>query len=74
MADEYFEEERRFEAWGYSVTIKSELLAQALRLLPERQREIVLRYYFLGMNDREISETSHAVRNTIHAVRNTISY
>jgi len=71
VMDEYFEEERQFEALGFSVAIKSELLAEALKLLPERQREIIMRYYFLGMNDREISETSGEVRNTVNYQRNT---
>jgi len=70
VMDEYFEEERQFEALGFSVTIKSELLAEALRLLPERQRKIIMQYYFLDMNDREISETSGEVRNTVSYQRN----
>jgi len=70
VMDEYFEEERQFEALEFSVTIKSELLAKALRLLPERQREIIMRYYFFGMNDREIGETSDTVRNTVSYQRN----
>ncbi|MCL2816652.1 MAG: sigma-70 family RNA polymerase sigma factor, partial [Oscillospiraceae bacterium] len=63
-------EERQFEALGFSVTIKSELLAEALRLLPERQRNIIMQYYFLDMNDREIGETSGEVRNTVSYQRN----
>ena len=70
VMDEYFEEERQFEALGFSVTIKSELLAEALRHLPERQREIIMQYYFFGMNDREIGETSGEVRNTVNYQRN----
>ena len=70
VMDEYFEEERQFEALGFSITIKSELLAEALRHLPERQREIIMQYYFFDMNDREISETSGEVRNTVNYQRN----
>jgi len=70
VMDEYFEEERQFEALGFSVTIKSELLAEALRNLPERQRDIIMQYFFFGMNDREISETSGDARNTISYQRN----
>ena len=70
VMDEYFEEERQFEALGFSITIKSELLAEALRHLPERQRKIIMQYYFLDMNDREISETSGEVRNTVSYQRN----
>jgi RNA polymerase sigma factor (sigma-70 family) len=70
VMDEYFEEERQFKALGFSVTIKSELLAEALRHLPERQRDIIMRYYFFGMNDREIGETSGEVRNIVSYQRN----
>ena len=68
--DEYFEEERQFEALGFTVAIKSEILAEALRLLPERQREIIMRYYFLGMSDREIGETDGAALRTVNYQRN----
>jgi len=70
VMDEYFEEERQFEALGFSVTIKSELLAEALRLLPERQREIIMRYYFLGMTDGDISDTSNTAHKTVNYQRN----
>jgi RNA polymerase sigma factor (sigma-70 family) len=68
--DEYFEEERQFTALGFSVAIKSELLAEALKSLPERQREIIMQYYFLGMSDREISETGNDPRSTVSYKRN----
>jgi RNA polymerase sigma factor (sigma-70 family) len=70
VIDEYFEDERQFTALGFSITLKNELLAEALRLLPERQRDIIMRYYFLGMNDGEISETSGEVRKTVNYQRN----
>ena len=71
VMDEYFLEEQEFEALGFSVAIKSELLSEALRLLPERQREIVMRYYFLGMSDRAIGEESDTRRSTVGYQRNT---
>ena len=70
VMDDYFEEERQFEALGFSIIIKSELLSEALRLLPKRQRDIIMQYYFLDMNDKEISETSGEVRNTVNYQRN----
>ena len=70
VMDEYFEEERQFEALGFSVTVKSELLAEALRHLPERQRNIIMQYFYFGMNDREISEASGEARSTIGYRRN----
>ena len=70
VMDDYFQEEREFEALGFSVAIKSELLAEALRLLPEQQREIIMRYYFLGMSDRAIGESSDTRRGTVGYQRN----
>jgi RNA polymerase sigma factor (sigma-70 family) len=55
---------------GFNIAIKSELLAEALRLLPERQRDIVMGYYFLGMSDRAIGEESNARRSTVGYQRN----
>ena len=55
---------------GFNITIKSELLTEALRLLPERQREIILRYYFLGMTDGEVGETTDAKQRTVSYQRN----
>jgi len=40
-------------------------MAEALAALPEDKRRIVLLYYFLGMNDREISEMLNIVRETV---------
>ena len=71
VMDDYFAEERQFEALGLDVAIKSELLAEALRLLPERQREIIMQYYFLGMSDRAIGEESDTMRSTICYQRNS---
>jgi RNA polymerase sigma factor (sigma-70 family) len=68
--DEYFEGEQQFSALGFSVTIKSELLSEALQLLSARQQDIIMRYYFLGMNDREISEADNGNRGTISYQRN----
>ena len=71
VMDDYFAEERQFEALGLDVAIKSELLAEALRLLPERQREIIMQYYFLGMSDRAIGEETDTQRSTVCYQRNS---
>jgi len=71
VMDEYFQEEQEFEALGFNIAIKSELLAEALRLLPERQRDIIIGYYFLGMSDRAIGEESDTRRSTVSYQRNS---
>ena len=65
VMDEYFQEEQEFEALGFNIAVKSELLAEALRLLPERQCDIIMGYYFLGMSDRAIGEESDTRRSTV---------
>ena len=45
-------------------------LAQALRGLPDKKIQIVLLYYFNGLNDREIGEIYGTGRTTICDQRN----
>ena len=52
------------------MTIKSELLVEALKMLPERQRDIIMRYYFFGMTDGDISDTDGTARKTVNYQRN----
>jgi len=67
VTDDYITDEQRFSILGYDIAIKSELLAEAIRLLPDSRRDIILLYYFLGLNDREIA-------NRLNAMHRTISY
>jgi len=46
--DEYFKDTYRFEARGFEIFIADELLAEALKTLPQDRLEIILLYYFLG--------------------------
>jgi RNA polymerase sigma factor (sigma-70 family) len=57
--------EHIFEVQSLPVVVTGDLLAEAIAHLPERKREVILLAYFLGMNDREISEHLHIVRQTI---------
>jgi RNA polymerase sigma factor (sigma-70 family) len=63
--DRHFMGEHIFEVQGLPVVVTGDLLAEAIAHLPERKREVILLAYFLGMNDREISEHLHVVRQTI---------
>jgi RNA polymerase sigma factor (sigma-70 family) len=67
--DDYITDAQRFSILGYDLAIKNELLAEAVRLLPEARRDILLLYYFLGMNDREIGETLGLIRGTVQYQR-----
>lgn len=63
--DEYFTEEYVFCVIGFNIPVKNELLAEALITLSAEKRNIILMYYYLGMNDREISEVVKRRRNTV---------
>jgi len=63
--DEYFTDSQQFKVLNFDITVQDELMAEALAALPEDKRRIVLLYYFLGMNDREISEMLNIVRETV---------
>jgi RNA polymerase sigma factor (sigma-70 family) len=65
VVDEYFVDEKQFTVMGFNISVKDELLTEALRLLPERQRDIILRYYFLGLNDREVGEATDTAVRTV---------
>lgn len=45
-----------FHIKGFPVHIKNDALSKALKELTSRKREILLLYYFVGMNDPEISD------------------
>ena len=56
ILDDYPSDYEWFRAGEYSVKIRDEQLAEALRTLANRKRDIVLLAYFLGMCDGEIAE------------------
>lgn len=45
-----------FEMDGFTVRIENSLLAEALESLDGKKRDVILRYYFLGFDDTEISK------------------
>ena len=69
--DEYESDYTRFQVSGFDVTVKNELLAEALNALPEKKRNIVLLSYFLDMSDAEIGELLNVVRTTVFRHRKT---
>ncbi len=59
-----------FSVMGYEIGIVDGELAQALRGLPDKYIQIVLLYYVVGLNDREIGEIYGTRRTTICDQRN----
>ena len=58
-----------FEMDGFTVRIKNSLLAEALENLDGKKRDVILRYYFLGFDDTEISKILEVNRSTIQRRR-----
>lgn len=56
---------------GLSILVDDIDIANALMKLSEDKREIILLYYFLDMNDREIAKQLNAIQQTINYQRNT---
>ena len=49
--------------------VKDTLIVEALQVLPERKRNVILRSYFLEMSDADIAREMNLVRSTVHEHR-----
>lgn len=67
--DEYSVENYIFHVFGYNIEVKDMLLAEALKSLSERKRNVVLLYYYMEMTDAEIAHEMKLVKSTIHEHR-----
>ena len=66
MEDEYDLDTCNFRVLGYDVEVKDALIAEALNLLSDKKREVVLLAYFLDMSDTEIAKLLNLRQSTIH--------
>lgn len=72
--DRYFAEEKTDDAIRVAgKKITPQLLAEALRTLPDEKREAVLLYYFFEMSDAEIAKLYNIPRSTVQ-YRRTSSF
>ena len=67
--DEYDLETCRFQVLGYDIEVKDALIAEALKNLTEKKRNVILLSYFMDMSDAEIAREMNLVRSTIHEHR-----
>jgi RNA polymerase sigma factor (sigma-70 family) len=67
--DEYFKTEQTFNVLGRDVIVNDENIAEALRNLPERNRDIILLSYFLELSDGEIGKKLNMIRSTVQYKR-----
>lgn len=66
--DEYFvryDVPTAFTVRGKTVVVKSEQLAAALLRLPEKRREVLLLWYYLGYSDEEIGKMCSISRSAV---------
>ena len=68
-SDKYFVAEQIFNVLDYAVIVNDELIAEALRNLPERNRDIILLHYFLDLSDGEIGQKLNLIRTTVQYQR-----
>ena len=68
--DQYFMGEHIFEVLGLPVVVTGDLLAEAIAQLPKDKRDVILLAYFVGLNDREISERISISRQAVTRRRN----
>ena len=54
---------------GRDVIVNDENIADALRSLPERKRDIILLSYFLELSDGEIGKQLNLIRSTVQYQR-----
>ena len=62
--DEYKSDYTAFDVCGIEIRVLDDELADALKSLPERERAIILMYFFLDMSDTEIGEKLNINRTT----------
>ena len=71
--DKYFQDTYLFEIMGFEIAVTDELLAEALKTLPQDRLQIILLSYFLQMSDPEIAERLNLIRRTVsHRRKNAL--
>ena len=69
IMDNYFATEQTFKVIGSDVIVNDGNIADALRTLPERNRDIILLSYFLELSDGEIGKKLNLIRSTVQYQR-----
>ena len=69
--DEYQTESTTFNVCGMDVKVVDDKLAEVLKKLPEKKRNILLMYYYLEMSDTEIGELLNMTRRASHKSRSS---
>ena len=66
---EYRKQHDHFQVLGYDIAVKDTLIAEALKELSDRKRNVILLSYFMEMSDSDIAKEMQLVRETIYLHR-----
>lgn len=69
VLDEYDVEYDHFQVLGYDIAVKDTLIAEALKELSDRKRNVILLSYFMEMSDSDIAKEMQLVRENIYLHR-----
>ena len=69
LYDDY-ELAEKFTVLGKQVSVRDELISEALKKLLKKKREIILMLYFLDMTEKEIAACLKLVQSTVHYHKN----
>lgn len=67
--DEYETEYYKFQVLDYDIKVRDSLIAEALKNLSEKKRNVILLSYFMEMSDADIAREMNLVRSTVHEHR-----
>ncbi|MDD3279139.1 MAG: sigma factor-like helix-turn-helix DNA-binding protein [Lachnospiraceae bacterium] len=67
--DDYETDYTVFNVCGIDIRVLDDKLAEALKRLPEKKRNILLMFYFLEMSDTEIGDLLNITRRSSHRNR-----
>lgn len=67
--DDYPWDYTPFQVGDETVLVKDDRLAEALAAIPEKERNIILLYWFLELADREIADRMGIARRTVNTHR-----
>ena len=68
--DTYIYDYVSFQVLHFTIYVSDEKIATVLNMLSEKQRNVILLYYFQGFNDKEIAELYNVSRYAISSRRN----
>lgn len=68
--DTYIYDYVSFQVLHFTIYVSDEKIATVLNMLSEKQRNVILLYYFQGFNDKEIAELYHVSCSAISSRRN----